>query len=372
MKTKRISLTAISVMTGAILSMTGCADDAVVSVAGASEADLAKVEAVQANRVGNDTVSVLIDKEIKITKGEIDEMANAVLEANRMQIPADEIETAKTDIRKNVIEQLTLQALLLRECDKAGIAVTDEERDAFFNEMTGGQKSAEEVAQDANMPVEKFLDMITKNMRIEKFLTGKTEDLPAPTEEEAKARFDEIVESNPEAVQTPATVEASHILVSVDAEAEDAEAVDAAAKVKMEEVRQKLIDGADFAEMATEYSDCPSKENGGSLGQFGEGQMVKPFEDAAFAQEVGEIGDVVKTDFGYHVIRVDKKNASGSITFDDVKDDILEALAREKTGTIQRDYLTGLRQGAQIENLEKPIVSDPVRVESQKTPEWAE
>ena len=307
MKNKRISLTALSLMTGALLSMTGCADDTVASGASASEIDMPKVEATQAKSSENDAISVLIDKEIEITTDEVDEMADAVFEANRDQIPPQEIEAAKKDIRKNVIDQLTLQALLLRECDKAEVVVTDEERDALFTQMTGGEKTFEEVAAEMDMSVDKFRDIITKNMRIEKFLKSKTEALAEPTDADAKARFDEIVEANPEAVKTPPTVEASHILVSVDPEAEDAEAVDAAAKTKIEEARQKLIDGGDFAEIATAYSDCPSKANGGSLGQFGEGQMVKPFEEAAFAQEVGKVGPVVKTAFGYHVIRVDKK-----------------------------------------------------------------
>lgn len=367
MKTTRLSLTALSVMAGALLFITGCTDGV-----GASETDVSKVEAVAVNASGNDAVSVLIDKENKIMKADVDEMADAVFEANRAQIPADKAEAAKKDIRKSVIEQLTLQALLLRECDKAGVAVTDEECETLFNEMTGGEKSFEEVAQEANMPVEKFRDMITKNIRIEKFLTSKTDTQPVTTEADAKVRFDEIVESNPEALKTPATVEASHILISVDAEAEDAETLDAAAKVKIEEVRQKLIEGADFAEMATAYSDCPSKTNGGSLGQFGEGQMVKPFEDAAFSQEPGEIGDVVKTPFGYHVIRVDNKNPAGTITFDDVKDDIIDALAREQSTATQRDYLMELRQKAQIENFETPVVSEPVRVESKTASEVAE
>ena len=75
-------------------------------------------------------------------------------------------------------------------------------------------------------------------------------------------------------------------------------------KTKAEELRKQLVAGADFAELAKKNSDCPSKESGGDLGTFTRGQMVKPFEDAAFSQEKNAIGPVVETDFGFHIIQV--------------------------------------------------------------------
>ena len=67
-------------------------------------------------------------------------------------------------------------------------------------------------------------------------------------------------------------------------------------------LKQKLAEGANFAELAQLHSSCPSKANGGNLGAFGRGQMVKPFEDAAFNAEVGTVTDPVQTQFGYHLI----------------------------------------------------------------------
>ena len=85
------------------------------------------------------------------------------------------------------------------------------------------------------------------------------------------------------------SVKASHILV------EDA--------VKANELRQQLVEGADFASLAQQFSKCPSGRNGGDLGVFGRGMMVKPFEDAAFDTPVGAISDVVQTQFGFHIIK---------------------------------------------------------------------
>ena len=88
-------------------------------------------------------------------------------------------------------------------------------------------------------------------------------------------------------------VRASHILVKTEDE--------------INKLVEKLADGADFAELAQEYSLCPSGRQGGDLGFFGKGMMVKPFEDAAFALEVGEVSAPVETQFGWHLVKLTGK-----------------------------------------------------------------
>jgi len=74
------------------------------------------------------------------------------------------------------------------------------------------------------------------------------------------------------------------------------------AQTKIAELKTQLESGGDFAALAQENSDCPSKAQGGDLGQFGRGQMVPAFEQTAFGMEIGQVSDVVETDFGYHLI----------------------------------------------------------------------
>jgi peptidyl-prolyl cis-trans isomerase C len=83
--------------------------------------------------------------------------------------------------------------------------------------------------------------------------------------------------------------QASHILVST--------------KVQAEGLKKNIMEGADFSQLARGFSTCPSRNNGGDLGVFGPGQMVKPFEDAVAALEVGQISDPVQTQFGFHLIK---------------------------------------------------------------------
>jgi parvulin-like peptidyl-prolyl isomerase len=107
-----------------------------------------------------------------------------------------------------------------------------------------------------------------------------------------------VVEALPHAT----TVRARHILVK--AAENDGDAARAESKRVAEQIRKQIVDGAGFADMAAKHSDCPSKQKGGDLGSFGRGQMVKPFEDAAFSQKENAIGPVVETSFGYHIIQV--------------------------------------------------------------------
>jgi peptidyl-prolyl cis-trans isomerase D len=132
-------------------------------------------------------------------------------------------------------------------------------------------------------------------------------------------------DQNIEQFSTPEQVKASHVLIKV-GEGKD----DAAAKKEAEDVLAQAKAGKDFAELAQKHSqDESNAKNGGDLGFFGRGAMVKEFEDAAFSMEPGQIGDVVKTQFGYHVIKVTGKKPAETRPFEQVKSQIEDQLKWE-------------------------------------------
>lgn len=99
-------------------------------------------------------------------------------------------------------------------------------------------------------------------------------------------------------------VKASHILLMYQGSARStATRTKDEAQQQIDAIKQQIDGGSDFAELARQHSDCPSGAQGGDLGQFGRGQMVKPFEDTAFGLQVGATSGVVETDFGYHIIK---------------------------------------------------------------------
>jgi peptidyl-prolyl cis-trans isomerase C len=106
------------------------------------------------------------------------------------------------------------------------------------------------------------------------------------------------------------------------------------------DILKKIVeDGMDFGDAAQEFSSCPSKAQGGDLGDFGRGMMVPEFENAAFALEKGEMTkEPVKTQFGYHIIKTTDKKGFGTANFDDVKETIRTELLKEK----QMDHYTKL------------------------------
>ncbi len=141
------------------------------------------------------------------------------------------------------------------------------------------------------------------------------------------AEISEYYEEHPAEFQNPKTVEARHILIKVGQDAPPEEV--AKAREKIEDILKKAREGQDFAELAKQYSEGPSKDQGGNLGSFTREAMVKPFADKAFAMQAGEISDPVRTRFGWHIIKVEKVNEAAVTTLTAAKENIRKKLADE-------------------------------------------
>ena len=155
----------------------------------------------------------------------------------------------------------------------------------------------------------------------------------AVTEADAKKVYDEQIGS-----QTPKEeVRARHILVKTEAEARD--------------VIERVNRGDEFADLAKELSTGPSNTRGGDLGFFAKGQMVKPFEDAVFKLEKGGVSDPVKTQFGWHVIKLEEKRKQEVPKFGPLKQRIMASLVQRKA----QEVLESLRTDAKIEFVDQTL-----------------
>jgi len=149
---------------------------------------------------------------------------------------------------------------------------------------------------------------------------------------------DEIADyydSNISEFKTEKTVEARHILIKLDPGAN--EEVDLAAKTRAEAITKKAKGGQDFAELAKTYSEGPTKDRGGYLGKFQQSQMVKPFADQAFSMAAGEISEPVKTQFGWHVIKVESVEEASTKTVEQSRDQIIDTLTNRKARNLAYD-----------------------------------
>ncbi|UCD88870.1 MAG: SurA N-terminal domain-containing protein [Desulfobacterales bacterium] len=146
----------------------------------------------------------------------------------------------------------------------------------------------------------------------------------AITDEEIRYYYDD----NQQEFKAPKTVEARHILIKVDGDA-DAETNEKTKKRALN-ILKMAREGNDFSELAKQYSDGPSGDSGGYLGTFKKEDMVKPFADKAFSMNAGDISEPVRTQFGWHIIKVERVNKASTLTFDEAKEEIKKKMADEK------------------------------------------
>lgn len=151
------------------------------------------------------------------------------------------------------------------------------------------------------------------------------------SDEEAAKYYEE----NKETFKTPETVRSSHILVDSEEKAND--------------IMAKIDGGMEFVDAAKEFSSCPSSANGGDLGQYGRGQMVPEFDEVSFEMEIGEVKGPVKTQFGYHIIKLTEKNAEQINEFDAVKTQILQQLMAQKQTELYQGKAKELKEKYEIE-----------------------
>ncbi|GAB1476038.1 peptidylprolyl isomerase [Bacillota bacterium] len=236
-------------------------------------------------------------------------------------------------IRSLVLEDyISLNIIKMEYKDKPDILPENYEDAA--KEFVSNVAAQEQAA--AYMKENKISDEYLKGFYIDQyysmgFFTDLTSDLPQVTEEEAKAYY----EDNPDKFVID-EVTANHILVKEEDLAK--------------EVLAELREGADFGALAKEHSIDGSAANGGSLGTFGRGAMVKEFEDAAFALKPGEISEVVKSQFGYHIIQLlDKKQ--GKESYEDARQTILDSLNDEAVRNAYTEKITQLREKYKVEYL---------------------
>jgi foldase protein PrsA len=217
----------------------------------------------------------------------------------------------------SMIRYLIDNKIVELEAEKENIKLSDkeiEEEMQSYIELNGGEEAFDAALEQSGISREDIEGDIINYLKIVKLLESEIEI----TDEEMQTYFEENKESFNEQEQ----VEASHILVTDEATAN--------------EVKEKLIAGEDFAELAKEYStDTSNSENGGELGFFGKGEMVEAFETAAFSMNIGDISEPVKTDYGYHIIKVTDKKEAKEAVFDDHKEEIKETLFEQ---AIQTEY----------------------------------
>lgn len=213
---------------------------------------------------------------------------------------------------KQVLDSLIVEKIINLEIKKNDIKVSDEKVQEEFDKLKenyNGEDMFNEAIESHGITVETIKEDIAMNIKMKKLI----EPYISISDEEISTYF----EDKKDMLNQKEQVKASHILVET--------------KEKAEEVKQKISTGEDLAELAKEYSmDNSNKDKGGELGFFSRGQMLPEFEEVAFSLKIGEISEPVKTQLGYHIIRVDEKKEAKEAKFEDSKEQIRNSILEER------------------------------------------
>ncbi|GAB4340239.1 MAG: peptidylprolyl isomerase [Candidatus Abyssubacteria bacterium] len=255
-------------------------------------------------------------------------------------------DTKLSKLREQVLDNLIEIELLYRAGLESGIDIEEqalEEQVNMLRTRFPDESEFEKALGRAGMSLDGLKENMVREMTIQRFINEKFAGTIAVSDEEVKKYY----EDNAQFFMQPEQISARHILIKVSPDAD--EATKSEARSKIDEVQKRLEEGEDFGTVAKERSEGPSAQQGGDLGYFSRGQMVKPFEDAAFALNVGEMSDVVETQFGYHIIKVDDKKPESKVPFEDIDDRIRDYLKQDKLKTQVRDYIAQLKAKADVQ-----------------------
>ena len=284
-----------------------------------------------------------------IKQAEFDSEMSRVLE--RLQrtgrIPND---LERSQIKKQVLENLIARELLYQESQKKGIKVDQKEIEAQITALKGRFPSEVEfknALSTANLTEADLRFQFERDVAIRKLLDDQIGGKSTVSEKESRAYYD----SNLASFKKSEQVRASHILIKVDPGADEAKKAEA--RTKIESLQAKLKNGEDFGALAKEYSEGPSGPKGGDLGFFGRGQMVKPFEEVAFSMKPGQVSGMVETRFGYHLIMVTERTPESTLSYEEVKDRLEQYLKQQKVQEEIAAYVETLKSNAKIERFVK-------------------
>jgi peptidyl-prolyl cis-trans isomerase C len=290
---------------------------------------------------------------VDITEAEVQKIVQpqlARMAQQNQKLPPALKETLEKQFRQQIVDQIIVRQLLEEKAKESNIVISEEDVINQIKQLLSSQRTPmsledfKKTTAASGRSFDEIKQQVEKGMVYQKIVDAQSAGEVNITEEDAKKHYDE----NPTQFETKEQVRASHILITPKADAADPNQEKAKAKAKAEDLLKQIKEGADFAALAKANSDCPSAAKGGDLSFFGKGQMVPPFEKAAFAMETGKVSEVVETRFGYHIIKVTERKAAGTTSFEQAKAGLIQQLTQKKQAELTKEYIDSLKAAANI------------------------
>ena len=259
----------------------------------------------------------------------------------------DQLELMK-QLRREAMDLMIEQQLIIQAAADKGIEVSDEEIDAElarikepFNDDDEFRRRLDTESYTEDSYREHLRDMIAAKRYLDDI---RLEAMTVSDEE-----LEQYYRDNERRLTLPEQVRVRHILLSWKplGQPDDKKAL----HEQMQTILDKARAGEDFAGLATEYSDDSTRVNGGDVGFFARGQMVPAFEAAAFALQPGEISDIVESPYGVHIIKLEERQESRLLPLDEIREKLRAHIRDEKLAKVEAEEKARLREAAEIEIL---------------------
>ena len=248
-------------------------------------------------------------------------------------------------VKKRILENLIDAELLYQQSQKQKVKVDEQAVNEQFETIKKrfpDEAAYKKALEGMGVSEKEIRTQIQRGLAINQLLDTDVRPKITVTEEESKKFYND----NPNLFQQPEQAKASHILIKVAPNAEESQKKQA--RKKIETIQKKVRQGEDFGSLAKANSEGPTAQRDGDLGYFIRGQMVKPFEDAAFALNVGEVSEIVETQFGYHLIKLTDKKPARTIPYEEIRVRLDQHLKNEKEKTEIQGYIENLKKSATI------------------------
>lgn len=272
-----------------------------------------------------------------------------LLQFYSQHMPAEQLKAETATLRAKAVEQAIGAKLLIDEAHRLDIQVPAarvDERVARMVEQVGGREVFDLRLKENGFTEESLRQNIEQGCKVDLLVEKLCEGLNDPSEEEMRAHFT----ANKDSYVQPERASAQHILIRP---ATNADADRVTAESRMEGIRDQIEKGASFADLAAVHSECPSgKQNGGSLGWFGRGMMVPEFDEAVFSMNVGELSDIIETQFGFHLIFKTGADEGGEASYEESESKIRELMRHDLRGRCIAAHVAELRAKADIRGLD--------------------
>lgn len=292
-----------------------------------------------------DRIAAIVNQEI-ITLSEVERYA----EHYKVELKTDDRFQRREEMRKlygSILDKLIEEKLIEQEAKRLGIKVTSKEIDTVIEDLRKrnalSQEDLEKELAKEGMKLEDFRKQIEKKLQNTKLINLAIKIDLNPDGKKLR----EFYEKNIGLYQKEELYRPAHIFFAIpkDAAPEEIQKI----KRKCQNVLEKIRQGEDFGEMALIYSEDPSSKDKGDLGFFKKGELMSPLEKALLQLKVGEVSDIIRTEFGFHIIKLIDKKGGGPLPFEEVSERVKRDFMEAEMEKALKQFLKTLKEKSVIE-----------------------